>query len=118
MPFQPVSSYLLPIFLLIGSNVFITTAERFAGNCILGQGLAAKAKKSLSHTASLLEADFDAISKTKLTMIAHALGETEQRLKALEEVVEELAAGANLKTVRGTMASSHYVAKLLGKHPA
>jgi uncharacterized protein len=26
MPFQPISSYLLPIFLLVGSNVFMTTA--------------------------------------------------------------------------------------------
>ena len=25
MPFQPISSYLLPIFLLVGSNVFMTT---------------------------------------------------------------------------------------------
>jgi hypothetical protein len=62
--------------------------------------------------------DLDALAKTKGTVIANALGEAEQRLKALEEVVEELAAGANLKTVRGTMASSHYVAKLLGRHRA
>jgi hypothetical protein len=53
-----------------------------------------------------------------LTVIANALGEAEQRLRALEEVVEELAAGAKLETVRGTMASSHYVAKLLGRHRA
>ena len=26
MPFQPIFSYLLPIFLLVGSNVFMTTA--------------------------------------------------------------------------------------------
>ena len=73
-----------------------------------------EAKKTLQEFGK--RADLDAIAKTKLTVIANALGEAEQRLKALEEVVEELAAGANLKTVRGTMPNSHYVAKLLGKH--
>jgi hypothetical protein len=73
-----------------------------------------EAKKALQEFGK--RADLDAISKAKLTVIASALGEAEQRLKALEEVVEELAAGAKLETVRGTMASSHYVAKLLGRH--
>lgn len=73
-----------------------------------------EAKKALQEFGK--RADLDAIAKTKLTVIADALGEAEQRLKALEEVVEELAAGAKLKTVRGTMANSHFVAKLLGKH--
>ena len=71
-----------------------------------------EAKKALQELGK--RADLDAIAKTKLTVIANALGEAEQRLKALEEVVEELAAGAKLETVRGTMASSHFVAKLLG----
>jgi hypothetical protein len=73
-----------------------------------------EAKKALQEFGK--RADLDAISKAKLTVIASALGEAEQRLKALEEVVEELAAGAKLETVRGTMANSHYVAKLLGRH--
>ena len=70
-----------------------------------------EAKKALQEFGK--RADLDAISKTKLTVIANALGEAEQRLKALEEVVEELAAGAKLETVRS---DSHYVAKLLGRH--
>ena len=73
-----------------------------------------EAKKALQEFGKRV--DLDAIAKTKVTVIANALGEAEQRLKALEEVVEELAAGAKLKTVRSTMASSHYVAKLLGRH--
>ncbi|MGA8928186.1 MAG: hypothetical protein WB537_00290 [Pseudolabrys sp.] len=73
-----------------------------------------EAKKALQEFGK--RADVDAIAKTKLTVIANALGEAEHRLEALEEVVEELAAGAKLKTVRGTMANSHFVAKLLGKH--
>jgi hypothetical protein len=75
-----------------------------------------EAKKALQEFER--RADLDAIAKTKLTVIANALGEAEQRLRALEEVVEELAAGAKLETVRGTMANSHYVAKLLGRHRA
>ena len=71
-------------------------------------------KKALQEFGK--RADLDAIAKTKVTLIANALGEAEQRLKALEEVVEELAASAKLETVRGTMANSHYVAKLLGRH--
>ena len=74
-----------------------------------------EAKKALQEFGK--RADFDAIAKTKLTVIADALGEAEQRLIALEEVVEELAAGAKLETVRGTMAL-HHVAKLLGRHRA
>jgi seryl-tRNA(Sec) selenium transferase len=70
-----------------------------------------EAKKALQEFER--RADLDAIAKTKLTLIANALGEAEQRLKALEEVVEELAAGAKLETVRS---DSHYVAKLLGRH--
>jgi seryl-tRNA(Sec) selenium transferase len=70
-----------------------------------------EAKKALQEFGK--RADLDAIAKTKLTVIADALGEAEQRLKALEEVVEELAAGAKLETVRS---DSHYVAKLLGRH--
>ena len=61
-----------------------------------------EAKKALQEFGK--RADLDAIAKTKLTVIADALGEAEQRLIALEEVVEELAAGAKLETVRGTMA--------------
>ena len=68
-----------------------------------------EAKKALQEFGK--RADFDAIAKTKLTVIGR-LGEAEQRLKALEEVVEELAAGAKLETVRS---NSHYVAKLLGR---
>ena len=75
-----------------------------------------EAKKALQEFGK--RADLDAIAKTKVTLIANALGEAEQRLKALEEVVEELAASAKLETVRGTMANSHYVAKLLGRHRA
>ena len=74
-----------------------------------------EAKKALQEFGK--RADLDAIAKAKLTVIADALGEAEQRLIALEEVVEELAAGAKLETVRGTMAL-HYVAKLLGRHRA
>jgi len=73
-----------------------------------------EAKKALQEFGR--RADLDAIAKTKLTVIANALGEAEQRLKALEEVVEELAAGAKLKNIKGTMANTHYVAKLLGKY--
>ena len=73
-----------------------------------------EAKKALQEFRKRV--DLDALAKAKLTVIADALGEAEQRLKALEEVVEELAAGAKLETVRGTMANSHYVAKLLGRH--
>ena len=73
-----------------------------------------EAKKALQEFGK--RADLDAIAKTKITLIANALGDAEQRLKALEDVVEELAAAAKLETVRGAMASSHYVAKLLGKH--
>ena len=72
-----------------------------------------EAKKALQEFGK--RADLDAIAKTKLTVIADALGEAEQRLKALEEVVEELAAGAKLETVRSDL---HYVAKLLGRHRA
>jgi hypothetical protein len=75
-----------------------------------------EAKKALQEFGK--RADLDAIAKNKLTVIANALGEAEQRLKALEEVVEELAAGAKLETVRGARANSHYVAKLLGRHRA
>ena len=70
-----------------------------------------EAKKALQEFGR--RADLDAIAKTKLMVIADALGEAEQRLKALEEVVQELAAGAKLETVRS---DSHYVAKLLGRH--
>ena len=70
-----------------------------------------EAKKALQEFGK--RADLDAIAKTKLTVIADALGEAEQRLKALEEVVKELAAGGKLETVRS---DSHYVAKLLGRH--
>jgi hypothetical protein len=70
-----------------------------------------EAKKALQEFGK--RADLDAIAKTKLTVIADALGEAEQRLKALEEVVEELAAGAKLETVQS---DSYYVAKLLGRH--
>ena len=73
-----------------------------------------EAKKALQEFGK--RADLDAIAKTKITLIANALGDAEQRLKALEEVVEELAAAAKLETIRGTMANSHYVAKLLGRH--
>jgi seryl-tRNA(Sec) selenium transferase len=70
-----------------------------------------EAKKALQEFGK--RADLDAVAKTKLTVIADALGEAEQRLKALEEVVEELATGAKLETVRS---DSYYVAKLLGRH--
>jgi hypothetical protein len=43
------------------------------------------------------------------------LGQAEERLKALEAVVEELAVAAKLKTIRGPRANSNYVAKLLGR---
>jgi hypothetical protein len=56
-----------------------------------------EAKKALQEFGK--RADLDAIAKAKLTVIADALGEAEQRLKALEEVVEELAAGAKQFTL-------------------
>jgi hypothetical protein len=42
-----------------------------------------EAKKALQEFER--RADLDAIAKTKLTVIANALGEAEQRLRALED---------------------------------
>ena len=71
-----------------------------------------EAKKALQEFGK--RADLDAIAKTKLTVIANALGEAEQRLLALEEVVEELAAGAKLETIRGTMLIHTMLRSFLG----
>ena len=71
------------------------------------------AKKSLQQLGN--RAGLDASAKKHLAKIADALGQAEERLKALEAVVEELAVGAKLKTIRGPRANSNYVAKLLGR---
>jgi hypothetical protein len=69
---------------------------------------AAKAVQELGRTGGL-----NASAKNQLTRIADALGEADERIKALEAVVEELAVGAKPK-VRGPMANSPHVQKLLG----
>jgi ABC-type Fe3+-hydroxamate transport system substrate-binding protein len=71
------------------------------------------AKKSVQQLGK--RAGLDASAKKHLAKIADAFGQAEERLKALEAVVEELAVGAKLKTVRGPRANSNYVAKLLGR---
>jgi hypothetical protein len=73
------------------------------------------AKKALQELAK--RGDLDASIKKHLIEIADAVGESEERLKALEAVVQELAVGAKLKSLRGgPMANSHRVAVLLGAH--
>src|SRR4030095_4730617 len=73
----------------------------------------AGAKKAVQQLGN--RAGLDASAKKHLAKIADALGQAEERLKALEAVVEELAVAAKLKTVRGPRANSNYVAKLLGR---